>query len=85
MKKIWLLIITLTISTACKTAETPKSAETVQSEKPLTIGDDKQFLGDSLPSEIKVRVAISRSEDLRVSVGQKIKTGDVIADRKRER
>ncbi len=85
MKKIWLLIITLTISTACKTAETPKSAEIVQSEKPLTIGDDKQFLSESLPSEIKVRVAISRSEDLRVVVGQKIKTGDVIADRKRER
>jgi len=85
MKTIWLLIITLTILTACKTAETPKSAETVQSEKPLTIGDDKQFLSDSLPSEIKVRVVISRSEDLRVVVGQKIKTGDVIADQKRER
>jgi len=53
--------------------------------KPLTIGDDKQFLSESLPSEIKVRVSISRAEDLRVSVGQKIKTGDVIADRKRER
>ena len=67
-----------------KTAETPNRAEIVQSEKPLTIGDDNQFLSDSLPSVIKVRVAISRSEDLRVSVGQKIKTGDVIADRKRE-
>lgn len=85
MKKIWLLIITLTILTACKTAETPKSAEIVQPEKPLTIGDDKQFLSESLPSEIKVRVTISRSEDLRVSVGQKIKTGDRLADRKRER
>lgn len=83
--KLWLLIITLTISTACKTAETPKSAETIQSEKPLTIGDDKQFSSESLPSEIKVRVAISRPEDLRVSIGQKIKTGDVIADRKTER
>ncbi len=85
MKKIWLLIITLTILTACKTAETPKRAEIVQPEKPLTIGDDKQFLSESLPSEIKVRVTISRSEDLRVSVGQKIKTGDRLADRKRER
>ena len=83
--KLWLLIITLSILTACKTAETPKSAETVQSEKPLTIGDDKQFLSESLPSEIKVRVTISRPEDLRVSVGEKIKVGDVIADRKKER
>jgi biotin carboxyl carrier protein len=85
MKKIWLLIITLTILTACKTAETPKRAEIVQPEKPLTISDDKQFLSESLPSEIKVRVTISRPEDLRVSVGQKIKTGDRLADRKRER
>ncbi len=83
--KLWLLIITLSISTACKTAEIPKSAETIQSEKPLTIGDNKTFSGESLPSEIKVRVTISRPEDLRVSVGQKIKTGDVIADRSRER
>lgn len=83
--KLWLLIITLSISTACKTAETPKSAETVQSEKPLTIGAGKISSSESLPSEIKVRVTISRPEDLRVSVGQKIKTGDVIADRKRER
>ena len=57
----------------------------VQSEKPLTIGSDKIYSGESLPSEIKVRVTISRAEDLRVSVGQKIKIGDVIADRKRER
>ena len=83
--KIWLLIITLSTLTACKTAEIPKSTETVQSEKPLTIGAGKTFSSESLPSEIKVRVIISRSEDLRVSVGQKIKTGDVIADRKRER
>jgi biotin carboxyl carrier protein len=83
--KLWLLIITLSILTACKTAEIPKSAETVQSEKPLTIGDNKTFSSESLPSEIKVRVTISRPEDLRVKVGQKIKTGDVIADRKRER
>ena len=85
MKTIWLLFITLTIFTACKTAETPKSAETVQSEKPLTIGEDKQFLSESLPSEIKVRVTISRPEDLRVSVGERIKVSDVIADRKKER
>jgi len=83
--KLWLLIITLSILTACKTAETPKSAETVQSEKPLTIGADKTFSGESTPSEIKVRVTISRPEDLRVSVGEKIKVGDVIADRKKER
>ena len=83
--KLWFLIITLSISTACKTAETPKSAETVQSEKPLTIGDDKTYSSESLPNEIKVRVTISRTEDLRVSVGEKINVGDVIADRKRER
>lgn len=83
--KLWLLIITLSTLTACKTAETPKSAETVQSEKPLTIGDNKISSSEFLPSEIKVRVTISRPEDLRVSVGEKIKTGDVIADRSKER
>ena len=83
--KLWLLIITLSILTACKTAEPLNRAETVQSEKPLTIGDEKTFSGESTPSEIKVRVTISHPEDLRVSVGEKIKTGDVIADRKRER
>lgn len=83
--KIWLLIITLTTLTACKSADTSKSGETIRAEKPLTIGDDKTFSGDSLPNEIKVRVTISRPEDLRVKVNQKIKTGDLIADRKRER
>ena len=83
--KIWLLIITLTIFSGCKPAETPKSAETVRPEKPLTIGDERQFSSESLPNEIKVRVTISRPEDLRVKAGQKIKTGDVIADRKGER
>jgi multidrug efflux pump subunit AcrA (membrane-fusion protein) len=83
--KIWLLIVTISTLTACNTAAPPNRAETVQSEKPLTIGDDKRFSGESLPSEIKVRVTISRPEDLRVKVGQKIKTGDVIADRKSER
>ena len=83
--KIWLLIITLLTLTACKTAETSKSAETVQAEKPLTIGNDKTYSGESFPNEIKVRVTISSPEDLRVSVGEKIKVGDVIADRKRER
>ena len=83
--KLWLLIITLLISTACKPAEAPKSAEIVQSEKPLTIGDERQFSGESLPNEIKVRVTILRPADLRLSVGQKINVGDVIADRKRER
>ncbi len=83
--KLWLLIITLSILTACKTAAPTNPAETVQAEKPLIIGSDKNVSGESLPNEIKVRVTISRSEDLRVSVGQKINTGDVIADRKRER
>ena len=83
--KIWLLIITLSMLTACKPAETPKSAETIQAEKPLTIGNDKTYSGESFPNEIKVRVTISRPEDLRVSVGEKINVGDVIADRKRER
>lgn len=83
--KLWLLIITLTTLTACKTADIPKSAETVQSEKPLTIGDEKTSSGESFPNEIKVRVTISRPEDLRVKVGEKINTGDRLADRKRER
>ena len=37
------------------------------------------------PSRIKIRVSISRREELRVKVGEKIKAGDVIADRTRER
>ncbi len=86
MKKIWLLIITLTISTACKTAApTNVSIDSARSEKPLTIGDNRTFSSESFTNEIKVRVTISRPEDLRVQVGKKIKTGDLIADRNRER
>jgi len=83
--KLWLLIITLTILTACKTAAPTNPAETAQTEKPLTIGGEKPVSGDTLPTEIKIRVTISRPTDLRVKVGQKIKTGAVIADRASER
>jgi len=37
------------------------------------------------PRTLKIRVSISRREDLRVKVADKIKAGDVIADRTRER
>lgn len=84
--KLWLLIITLTISTACKTAAPNANlTETAQTEKPLTIGGEKTVSGETLPTEIKIRVTISRPTDLRVKVGQKIKTGAVIADRASER
>ncbi len=83
--KLWLLIITLTISTACKTAAPTNPAEIAQTGKPLTIGGEKTVSGDTLPTEIKIRVTISRPTDLRVKVGQKIKTGVVIADRASER
>lgn len=82
--KIWLLIITISISTACKTGTPPAPVQT-PTQPPLTIGGERQFSGESVPEEIKVRVSISRPEDLRVRVGQKLKTGDAIADRNRER
>ncbi len=37
------------------------------------------------PRSIKIRATISRRQDLRVKVGDKLKAGDVIADRTRER
>jgi hypothetical protein len=86
MKKLWLLIITLSTLTACKPAAPGNvSTDSVRSEKPLMIGDDKTFSDESFPHEIKVRVTISHPEDLRIKVGEKISVGDVIADRKRER
>ena len=83
--KLWLLIITVSILIGCKTAAPGNVAtDSARSEKPLTIGDEKTYSGESFPNEIKVRVTISHPEDLRVKVGEKINTGDVIADRKRE-
>ncbi|MCA1638346.1 MAG: hypothetical protein LC768_08435 [Acidobacteria bacterium] len=38
-----------------------------------------------MPDAIKIRVQISSADDLRVKAGQKIRRGDVIADRRRER
>ncbi|MBA4183336.1 MAG: hypothetical protein H0X49_04905 [Acidobacteria bacterium] len=37
------------------------------------------------PRTLKIRVSISRREDLRVKVGDKLNAGDVIADRNKER
>lgn len=37
------------------------------------------------PRTLKIRVSISRREDLRVKVGDKLNVGDVIADRSKER
>ncbi len=53
--------------------------------KTITLGADEKTPGENLPESIKVRVQISRREDLRVKVGDKLKAGDVIADRSRER
>lgn len=44
----------------------------------------KEKISDN-PRTLKIRVSISRREDLRVKVGEKIKAGDVIADRNKER
>jgi hypothetical protein len=53
--------------------------------KTITLGADEKTPGENLPESIKVRVQISRREDLRVKTGEKLKAGDVIADRNRER
>jgi hypothetical protein len=83
--KLTVCLIWLMVSFACA-AKTERSVQ----EKPKTINlaedetEDRKKVLDS-PRSIKISVTISRREDLRVSVGDKLSAGDVIADRTRER
>jgi biotin carboxyl carrier protein len=84
--KQMILVSTISILAACNTASnSPQTADTRPIDKTLVIGDEKQISSESLPSEIKVRVTISSRADLHVKAGDKLKSGDVIADRTRER
>ncbi len=85
MKRFFLTIGICICASSCQTkTETPSPADSVP-RKTITLGADEKTIDADLPASIKVRVSISRREDLRVKVGQKIKAGDVIADRARER
>ncbi len=55
------------------------------STRTITLGDEPKAQGENLPDAIKIRVQISSADDLWVKAGQKIRRGDVIADRRRER
>lgn len=82
MKRFFLIFgFCFLLSCQKQTADAP--AETAP-RKTITLGDEKPT-GENLPESIKIRVVISRREDLRVKVGQKLKAGDVIADRNKER
>lgn len=70
---------------SCKSAPAPTNTAT----KPTTTdqfetGEAETRRADT-PRSIKIRVSISRREDLRVKVGDKIAEGFIIADRTRER
>jgi len=69
---------------SCQKPASDSPAETVQ-RKTITLGDEPKAQGENLPDAIKIRVQISEAFDLRVKAGQKIRRGDVIADRRRER
>lgn len=81
--KRFFLIFCICFLLSCQKQTTDAPAETTP-RKTITLGDEKPT-GENLPESIKVRVVISRREDLRVKVGQKLKSGDVIADRNKER
>lgn len=81
--KRFFLIFGICFLLSCQKQTTDAPAESVP-RKTITLGDEKPT-GENLPESIKIRVVISRREDLRVKVGQKLKSGDVIADRNKER
>lgn len=70
---------------SCKNEAQPTNS--AQSPKVINLSDsiDTPRRVSDNPSRIKIRVSISRRADLRVKVGEKIKAGDVIADRDKER
>ncbi len=82
--KRFFLIFGICFLLSCQKQTTDAPAESVP-RKTITLGADEKPTGENLPESIKVRVVISRREDLRVKVGDKLKAGDVIADRDKER
>ncbi len=84
MKCFFLIIGVCFLCASCQKPMNDAPAETVP-RKTITLGADEKPTGENFPETIKVRVQISRREDLRVKTGDKLKTGDVIADRNKER
>ncbi len=75
---------------ACGLISCKQEAQPTNSAQPLKVinlsdSDETPMKVSDNPRSIKIRVSISRREDLRVKVADKIKAGDVIADRTRER
>jgi len=84
MKRFFLIISVCFLCASCRKQTTDTPVESVP-RKTITLGADDVPTSENLPESIKVRVVISRREDLRVKVGDKLKAGDVIADRDKER
>jgi len=84
MKQFFLIFGFCFLCVSCQKQTNDAPAETAP-RKTITLGEDEKPAGENSPESIKVRVQISRREDLRVKVGQKLKAGDVIADRNKER
>jgi len=84
MKRFFLIFGVCFLCASCQKPASDAPVETVP-RKTITLGADEKPTGENLPESIKVRVQISRREDLRVKVGDKLKVGDVIADRNKER
>lgn len=82
--KRFLLIFGFCFLLSCQKQATDAPAETTP-RKTITLGENEKSPSENLPESIKVRVQISRREDLRVKIGQKLKAGDVIANRYKER
>ena len=83
MKQFILIISFSLLLSGCHGSDTPQPEPT--RERTITLGDEPKAQGENLPDVIKIRVQISAAADLRVKAGQKIRRGDVIADRRRER
>ncbi len=84
MKWFFVIISFCLLCVSCQKQTTDAPAESAP-RKTIRLGEDEKAPGENLPESIKVRVQISRREDLRVKTGDKLKTGDVIADRNKER
>lgn len=82
MRFILIVSFSLFLS-GCHQSDTPQPEPS--STRTITLGDEPKAQGENLPDAIKIRVQISSAADLRVKAGQKIRRGDVIADRRRER
>ena len=84
MKRFFIIFSFCFLCASCQKQTTDAPAESVP-RKTITLGEDEKTPGENLPESIKVRVQIFRREDLRVKTGDKLKAGDVIADRNKER